>query len=114
MRISKQIQIVLHMGNYKHKWSRKLVDIEMFTAYNYTNYHDKLKLRLRSEDYFKQEESKQRSSVNYGKLMHEIFASVNSVEEVDDALDSLINEGKLLSSEKQNIGERIKKLWIMT
>lgn len=96
-------------GELQTQMEQETADIEMFTAYNYTNYHDKLKLRLRSEDYFKQEESKQRSSVNYGKLMHEIFASVNSVEEVDDALDSLINEGKLLSSEKQNIGERIKK-----
>ncbi len=71
---------------------------------------DSLKLKLHGENYFSLSDSDSRERINYGKLMHEVFESVITCDDIGDSVRKLIMEGKLPSGEYDSMTARITSL----
>ncbi len=69
-----------------------------------------LRLKLHGENYFSSESRAVREKINYGKLMHEIFEGINTLEDIEPAVKKLVLEGKLPGEESVIMTERVKKL----
>ncbi len=69
-----------------------------------------LKLKLHGENYFSAESKIIRERINYGKLMHEVFEGINSVDDIPDAVRRLVLEGKLPENESDAMTEKINGL----
>ncbi|MBI5010841.1 MAG: hypothetical protein HZB98_14595 [Bacteroidia bacterium] len=48
--------------------------------------------------------------INYGKLMHEVFAGINTADDVKSSVRKLVLEGKIPDSEANEIEQRIRSL----
>jgi ATP-dependent helicase/nuclease subunit A len=71
---------------------------------------ESLKLKLHGENYFSSDKADLRKKINYGKLMHEIFESINSPEDISFAVRKLVLEGKLSEEESADIEKRVNSL----
>jgi ATP-dependent exoDNAse (exonuclease V) beta subunit len=69
-----------------------------------------LKLKLHGENYFSAAGSQKRDKINYGKLMHEVFESINTPDDINGAVMGLAACGKLSASESEDLKERILAL----
>jgi ATP-dependent exoDNAse (exonuclease V) beta subunit len=69
-----------------------------------------LKLKLHGENYFSVSDTKAREKINYGKLMHEVFESINTHEDIEWAVKKLVIEGKISSDESDDLKQRVGQL----
>jgi hypothetical protein len=70
--------------------------------YQFSDFSDRIKLRLNSEDFLTQGE-KNRSVKNIGKLVHEILSGIETINDVEWACKKAFSEGKINKTELENI-----------
>ena len=80
------------------------------TNYNVSSAIESLKLKLHGENYFSSEAISVREKINYGKLMHEIFESIDTPEDIPFAVRKLVLEGKLPEEESSEIEKKVNSL----
>lgn len=64
-------------------------------SYAARNWRSKLSIRPKSANFFKETDNAVADQVNYGNLLHELLASINYLEEVDEKIALFRFEGKL-------------------
>jgi hypothetical protein len=89
-----------------------VAESESIIPLNYPVTHkiESLKLKLHGENYFSPEEKATREKINYGNLMHDAFAGINSVHDIPLAVRRLTIEGKIHASESASLEARLKSL----
>jgi len=78
-----------------------------FTRYPVTDRKNHLRIRLRNDDYFVDEEGRFRTSRMYGNVMHMIFSRIETIADVEKVLGSLHRDGLLPGSERDRVREQI-------
>jgi len=68
-----------------------------------------LKVRLRSDQYFVDEEGIFRTGRMYGTMMHQIFSRINILEDLPQVLDKLQKEGQIPGGERDELEGMIRK-----
>jgi len=69
-----------------------------------------LKLKLHWEDYFDTTVSEKRERISYGKVMHEIFGEILTVEDAGRSVRKKVLEGKIPESEEVSVKQKIENL----
>ncbi|MEE4198506.1 MAG: UvrD-helicase domain-containing protein [Bacteroidales bacterium] len=83
------------------------VTLESYESYDIKN---KLRLKLHDHSFFTGKESKAFQRVNHGKMMHEIFEYIETEEDIPEALDKILSEGKISHQEKEKINRQLKEI----
>ncbi|TFH34322.1 MAG: hypothetical protein E4G95_08410 [Bacteroidia bacterium] len=78
--------------------------------YNVEVNDSRLRLRLSSHDYLSKDGLRSRERINYGLLMHELFSSIESVEDIIPGIMRLVESGRISASQGDLLGERIEKV----
>ena len=78
-------------------------------TYPSNKYSAKLRFRFQSDDYFEPAAVGERSKVNYGKIMHEIFENITTLEDIESSLKKLVYAGKISNDETAAIRNNIFK-----
>jgi ATP-dependent helicase/nuclease subunit A len=78
--------------------------------YLVTRKPESLRLKLHGENYFSEEGEAIRQKINYGKLMHEVFEKIDTIDDIGAAVIRLVMEGKIGSSEAATLESRIREL----
>ncbi|OFY46657.1 MAG: hypothetical protein A2Z69_00730 [Bacteroidetes bacterium RBG_13_44_24] len=68
---------------------------------------DSLRLKLHAENYFS---AGKKEKISYGKLMHSVFESIDTSEDISSAVRSLVLEGAVSSSEAVLLEDKLKIL----
>jgi ATP-dependent exoDNAse (exonuclease V) beta subunit len=76
--------------------------------YPASNFKKQLRIKYESDDYFSTSSSTQ-DRRNYGNLMHRVFASLKTVDDVSQAIASLVDEGVIAKSDLAELKKRIDK-----
>ncbi len=71
---------------------------------------DVVKQVIPANDYFGSDGNVLVSRINSGKIMHEVFQRIKTINDVDDALLSMLLEGKIMETERQQLVSNIKEL----
>ena len=95
--ISKDIPVEYGLGEMEIK------------TYPSNKYSAKLRFSLQSDDYFKPAAMGERSKVNYGKIMHEIFENITTLEDIESSMKKLAYAGKISNDETGVISNNIYK-----
>lgn len=66
-----------------------------------------LRIKFHGEGLFIKEGEKIEARLNYGKLMHEILASVITLDDIPAAVNRMVQEGRIDEGEKEEIEKRI-------
>ncbi|MFW5944571.1 MAG: UvrD-helicase domain-containing protein, partial [Bacteroidota bacterium] len=79
---------------------------------DYPVYATKPNLHLKYEytEFFSDRTDLFQGSVDYGKLMHHVFASIHSRSDIEAALEQVYMEGKINEAEKKELHKRIEHL----
>jgi CRISPR/Cas system-associated exonuclease Cas4 (RecB family) len=67
-------------------------------------------LRYEHSEFFSDQTDLFQGSVDYGKLMHQVFAGIHTKKDIDDALEQVYLEGKITEPEKSELYKRIEYL----
>ena len=78
-------------------------------TYPSNKYSAKLRFNLQSDDYFEPAAMGERTKVNYGKIMHEIFENITTLEDIESSLKKLVYAGKISNDELDVISNNIFK-----
>ncbi len=83
-----------------------------FTIDSYPNndWTDKLKINYNSEDFFIESIEYIAERVNYGALMHQILAKIETVKDIEDAIDEMLFAGYITKSEKFELKIKIVEI----
>jgi hypothetical protein len=84
-----------------------MVDHWQFTRYPVTDRKNHLRIRLRNDEYFVDEEGRFRTSRMYGNVMHMIFSRIETIDDVEKVLGLLHRDGLLPGTERDRIREQI-------
>jgi len=76
-------------------------------TYPSNKYSARLRFNLQSDDYFEPAAMGERSKVNYGKIMHEIFENITTIEDIESSLKKLVYAGKISNDETDVISNNI-------
>ncbi len=79
---------------------------ELIKDYRFTNFSERIKLRINSEDFLQYKETN-KSVKNLGKLVHEILAAIETKNDVEKACTAALNEGKINNQELETIQNKI-------
>jgi len=67
------------------------------------------RFKLNSMDYFNIEENKIRKHADHGKIMHSVFESIATRDDIEKAADKMVFEGKINQEEKPEIIKMLKE-----
>jgi ATP-dependent helicase/nuclease subunit A len=81
-----------------------------FTSYPVNGGQQQLKVHMRSDQYFLDEEGALRTGRMYGNLMHELFSLIDTVDDVNDALGSMQRKGLLPEKEASGLSEHVREM----
>jgi ATP-dependent exoDNAse (exonuclease V) beta subunit len=81
-----------------------------FTSYPVNRGQQQLKVHMRSDQYFIDEEGSLRTSRKYGNLMHELFSLIDTVDDVNEAVDSMQRKGLLPEKESPGLSEHVREM----
>ena len=81
-----------------------------FTSYAVNPGHRRLKLRMRSDEYFVDEEGLFRTDRAFGNTMHMVFSRIRTINDVIPAMDRLEREGVLPVNERPDLEQKILEL----
>jgi len=90
------------------KDTTKEFKINKFESFDIKN---KLRLKLHDNSFFTGQESAPFKKVNHGKVMHEVFENIKSVDDISQAIDKLIFEGKLSPDQKSEMNNKIETIF---
>lgn len=85
-------------------------DLWQFAAYPVNEGKRSLRVRLRSEAYFLDEEGNYRTEQMYGNLMHMVFSRIASMEDVDPILKAMQGEGLLSENQRIPLRDEIREM----
>jgi len=88
---------------------KQVSDPWLFRSYPVNLDKPKLKVRLRSDQYFLDEEGIFRTGRMYGNMMHLIFSRISTVEDLDGVLDAIHKEGQITRKDKKELETLIRK-----
>ena len=80
------------------------------SRYHVTNNTLSLRLKFDGENYFTEAASNRNEKINYGKIMHEVFAGIATPSDVVASLKKLSLEGKIAENEIDTLKQRINDL----
>jgi hypothetical protein len=63
----------------------------------------------RSRDFVDPDISPRRKYIEYGNIMHALFAAIRTMDDVEESVDKLIAEGIILPGEKENYIRKVKE-----
>jgi ATP-dependent helicase/nuclease subunit A len=69
-----------------------------------------LKVHLRSDQYFVDEEGIFRTGRMYGNMMHQLFSMIDTAEDVDRAVESLTKDGLLPEKERESLALYVREM----
>ncbi len=78
--------------------------------YPVTKWNQKLNILHHAKDFFIESIKYIEEKVNYGNLMHEIFSSIKTKEDIDTAINKQYFEGKLSSKEHELLKAKVKSI----
>ena len=83
-----------------------------FELYEYpvSNWNQRLNILHHAKDFFIESIKYIEEKVNYGKLMHEIFSTIKTKDDIDHAVNSQYYDGKLSSKEQELLKQKIKSI----
>ena len=81
-----------------------------FTTYPVNQRNRTLKVRMRSDEYFVDEDGTFRTGQMYGNVMHKVFSKISSVKDVDPLLATMQKEGLLPGKDRIALHEKILKM----
>lgn len=81
-----------------------------FSSYPVNQWNRSLKIRLRSDDYFVDEDGSFRTGWSYGNMMHLVFSKILSLKDVDPLLKSLQKEGLLRGRDRTELKDKIEEM----
>lgn len=67
----------------------------------------RLRLKYHSENWYLRPDDNKQIKLNYGRLMHDIFASVITLEDIKDAVSKMVLDGRISSTEQDEIEKKI-------
>ncbi len=79
-----------------------------FRSYPVNRDKRSLRVRLRSDQYFVDEEGIFRTGRMYGNMMHQIFSRINALEDLEQVLDALQKEGQVPGKEREELEAMIR------
>ncbi|MEN8156762.1 MAG: UvrD-helicase domain-containing protein [Bacteroidota bacterium] len=84
-------------------------------SWQFTQYHTgpgkrRLKLRMRTDHYFADEEGLFRTGQGFGNMMHMVFSRISTAVDLPPVLDALQKEGVLTSRERPRLQEKITEM----
>ncbi|MEA3461424.1 MAG: 3'-5' exonuclease, partial [Bacteroidota bacterium] len=101
---------VIAIGEMPHYPSRKQEeDPWQFRSYPVNRDMRSLRVRLRSDQYFVDEEGIFRTGRMYGTMMHQIFSRINILEDLQQVLDELQKEGQVPGKERDELEAMIRQ-----
>ena len=80
------------------------------TSYPNFKWSEKLSLYSDSDDFYKESIEAVKEKVDYGSLMHKIFAEINTPDEVDFAIETIFHQGYITEEEKAELTEKITEI----
>jgi ATP-dependent exoDNAse (exonuclease V) beta subunit len=79
-------------------------------AYTTRSISDVVKQVIPANEYFTPDGEMLNSRINTGKIMHEVFQRIKTEEDIDNALMTLLLEGKIIENDISHLSSEIKKL----
>ncbi|MBN1185624.1 MAG: UvrD-helicase domain-containing protein [Bacteroidales bacterium] len=76
-----------------------------------SNISNRLALKFSSENYLTDKQDLFSDKINYGKLMHELFANIKLISDIDKVLLSFVMKGKINTKEAENIFKKTSQLF---
>ena len=102
---------VFELGSIPEKLVREESNSEIVsTEYIVCRRPGSLKLKLHGENYFSSGSEEVRQKINYGKLMHEVFEKIDSINDVATGVQNLVMEGKISDADSQGLIGRMNSL----
>jgi ATP-dependent helicase/nuclease subunit A len=86
------------------------VDPWQFTAYPVMQQDHRIKVRMRSDEYFVDEEGKFHTSRMYGNIMHMIFSRLDTLSDVERVVEQIHREGLIPSQEQEPMRHSILEM----
>lgn len=78
-----------------------------FTSYPVNQRNRSLRVRIRSDEYFVDEDGTFRTGWSYGTMMHLVFSKISSVKDVNPLLNTLQEEGLLPVKDRAELQDKI-------
>ena len=78
---------------------QETTNLVLINDYNFNNFHNKLKLRLKSDDCIFHDEHHHKSEKNMGKIIHEILSKIKTINDLDKACKQALYDGKIDENE---------------
>jgi ATP-dependent exoDNAse (exonuclease V) beta subunit len=69
-----------------------------------------IKLKIESEDFYQTEPSERKSILEHGVLMHNLFANIDTINDIDNAVNKMVNDGLIDHSKVEEIRFEINNI----
>lgn len=101
-------------GNVEDSKSKEKKDDEhlqvLMPSYPSVRWQEKLSLTTHSTELLSLLEDKRMLKINYGILVHQVLAEINSIDEVDDSISKIAFKGLIGEDEKKLLEKEIKEV----
>ncbi len=102
---------IFELGSLPEKKDRKERSGDIVsTEYIVCQKPGSLRLKLHGENYFVSGGEEMRKKINYGKLMHEVFEKIDSVNDIKTGVQNLVMEGKISESDSTVLIQKMNSL----
>lgn len=102
---------VISLGSLPQYGERsEKADPWQFTSYPVNRRNRMLKVRMRSDEYFVDEDGTFRTGQMYGNMMHMVFSRISSLKDVDPLLDTMQKEGLIPGRDRMRLQEKIMEM----
>ena len=105
---------IFEFGKLNSVQSKKqeATNMVLINDYVFNNFHNKLRLRLKSDDSVLQDEHHQKSVKNMGRIIHEILSKIKTENDLNKACEQALYDGKIDENERliiqQELGSSIQ------
>ncbi len=80
-------------------------------GYTTSDSRKKLRIAYQARDFFAPDTDIKTSPLNYGKIMHEIFCSIITIDDIESAIEKVYIEGKIGLDQKKSIQQDIENIF---
>ena len=104
--------MVFFRGEFPSGEEQQAADEEALVQKDYPVYSLKPPLHLKYEHgaFFSGDTDLFRGTIDYGRVMHQVFENIHTLEDIDSALEKVYLEGKISSSERKHLREEILQI----
>jgi ATP-dependent helicase/nuclease subunit A len=86
--------------------SKRIVAKDYFVSHGISGLH----LKFHGQNWLMKPAEDQRNRLNYGRIMHEVFESIGTSDDIPLAVNKMVLEGKITKTDRQEIEERTFKV----